>query len=48
MSGDSAVIMSAYFPKTNFIKLISHIHHIRLLCLNSSPNMHINLASNLN
>lgn len=47
MSGDSAVMMSAYFPKPNLTKLIPHIYHIMLLCLNRFPNMHVNLASNL-
>lgn len=39
MSGDSEVMMSAYFPKPNLTKLIPHIYHIMLLCLNRSPNM---------
>lgn len=37
MSGDSAVMMSAFFLKPNLAKLITHIHHISLLTLNRSP-----------
>lgn len=37
MSGDSAAMMSAYFPKPNLAKLIPHIHYINLLTLNRPP-----------